>query len=160
MPGGLRRPTRFVSPLPPRAFKTFQVTSPVETHTRQAGCAEADCPNLAAGFKVTVDERTDLGMSQAAYMRHDGVPEHLPASYTARGQRRYTETHEGPLTVFTYPAGTDCFATHRVALGRPELYLVRGGDWRRDPAQPVRRHTRPEHWVEDIATQLDRLHSQ
>jgi hypothetical protein len=38
-------------------------------------------------------------------------------------------------------------------VGRPELFIVRGGDYRGNPlGTPTRVHARPEDWVEDFST--------
>jgi hypothetical protein len=153
-----QRINRTTPAVPARAYKTFAIASPVETHTRPASCAEVGCHRLADGFQVVVDEATELGQRQAHYLRADGVPAHLAASYAARGARRYTEsrTPEG-LTAFAYPPGTRCFEEHLVPLERPELYIVRGGDWRGNPTGEVRRHSGPDPWLNDFGEHQDRI---
>jgi hypothetical protein len=44
-----------------------------------------------------------------------------------------------------------------VPLERPELYVVRGGDWRGNPRGEVRRHSGPDSWVNDFAEHQDRI---
>lgn len=66
--------------------------------------------------------------------------------------RRYTERKDpSGMTLFAFDAGQKCFEKHHVPVGRPELFVVRGGDWRGNPRGERRRHTRPEFWVEDFA---------
>jgi hypothetical protein len=142
---------------PARAYQTYAISAPKATHTKAARCADVGCSMLANGFRIPADEATDLGARQAAYLRAECLPAGLPASAAVRGLRRYVETHEAGLTVFTFPPGTECFAEHRVSLQRPELYIVRAGDWRGNPTGQVRRHTRPDLWVEDFATHQDRI---
>jgi hypothetical protein len=76
------------------------------------------------------------------------------------GYRRHcTERRAGDgLVEFMFEAGQLCFlvTAHRKKLERPEFYLVRGGDWRANTGL-IRRHTRPEHWVEDFAENQERL---
>lgn len=153
----MQRINRAAPALGVAAYQTYRIASPPSTHTRPATCAEADCDARRHGWRTVVDERTDLGMSQAAYVRHECVADSLAASPAGRGRRRYIESRspEG-LTVFTFAAGQQCFAQHRVSLERPELYIVRGGDWRQNLGL-VRRHTQAEHWVEDFATNQDRI---
>lgn len=155
-----RRVNRATPQLPAHLTKTYSVWSPIETHYRQATCAEVECAAWRGGWRTVVDEQTPLGARQAAYIRQTGVTDHLVASAAValQGARRYTEHMEGPLTVFVFPAGTRCFTPHHVPSGRPELYVVRDGDWRGNPRRtPPRRHTRPEHWVEDFAEHQGRL---
>lgn len=134
------RPINRIKPkLPPEAFKTYAITSPVATHYRPGTCAEANCGAQAHGWVTRVDETTDLGQKQAHYIRRDSG-------------RKFTEARTpAGLTEFTFEAGQKCFATHQVSLQRPENFLVLGGDWRGNPRgiKPVQ-HTRPEHWVEDF----------
>lgn len=140
-------------------MQTYSIASPVQTHTRAASCAEADCPNHRSGWRTIVDETTDLGRAQASYIRRTSVRDGTGVSaVNLGGRRRYTEqlAPDG-VTVFEFPPGQECFTAHRVPLDRPELYVVRGGDWRGNPTGAVRRHTRPAHWVEDMAENLDSL---
>lgn len=173
----MRPLTRVTPRLPPQSVKTYQVTAPVSTHWRPATCAEVDCAAWRHGWRTVVDERTDLGERQAAYIRSTCVPDALAASPAGRGRRRYVEHRDahqvqdgtGPpagvvagLTVFEFPAGQVCFASgneaHRVPLERQPLYLVRGGDWRGNPrGTPGRQHARPEDWVDDFATHQQQL---
>jgi hypothetical protein len=62
-------------------------------------------------------------------------------------------------TWLVFEPGQPCFAAarHTVPNGRPELYVVRGGDWRGNPRRDVRRHARPDDWIDDMAGTLDRL---
>jgi hypothetical protein len=76
-----------------------------------------------------------------------------------RAGRPFTERTEDGEIVFTFQPGTPCFrvSTHRVKTGRPELFIVRDGDWRGNPTGQHRRHTRPEFWVEDMSEHLDQI---
>lgn len=138
--------------LPPEAVKTYTVAMPLQTHWRPATCAEVDCEAYLRGWRTIVDERTELGQRQAHYIRHDR-------------SRRHNESRMDPdgVTVFTFEAGQTCFREHRAQLGRPQRYIVRGGDWRGNPRGEFREHTRPDDFVDDfaehqgkIATQLER----
>lgn len=161
----MHRPINRAQPVgPAAAYKTYQVASPLATHHRDATCVEVDCEQRRNGWRTVVDERTDLGMRQAAYIRSACRPEGLvlAAGHHAAvdGPRRYIETREGPMTVFTFAPGHECFATHRVPLERPELYVVRDGDWRGNPrGTGPRQHSRPELWLEDFAEHQDRIHT-
>jgi hypothetical protein len=125
----------------PKDYKTYSLLAPLGTHWREATCAEADCAVSRQGWIVQCDEASNLGATQAAYIR-------------SRSGRHYTEGRNGPLTVFRFPPGENCFTAHRVKLEREPIYLRRHGDWRgyQDPV----RHT-AEGWVEDFAEHQDRL---
>jgi hypothetical protein len=131
----------------PGEYKTYQILTPRGTHYRPGSCAEAECAAHLNGWRTVVDERTELGQAQGHYVRRES------------GRRFLEETGEDGLTVFTFEAGQRCFAeAHQVPLGRPELYVVRDGDWRGNPrgTEPYR-HAGPDNWVDDFATHQDRL---
>lgn len=124
--------------MPPEAYKTFAVMSPVQTHMRQATCEEVGCDQYRQGWRVRVEALT---------------PDLLHAAKTSG--RRFTEQQitEGE-TYLVFEAGQPCFkaGTHRAPLGRPPLYLVRDGDHRGNPrGTKARLHQRPGDWVEDFA---------
>ena len=139
------RPVSRVTPaLPVGAMKTYSATMPLASHWRDGSCAEVDCQAHLNGWLTAVDESSDLGQRQAHYIRrHAG--------------RRYREQHAPDgRTEFTFEAGQQCFARHKVPLERPALFLVRPGDWR-GTTGPTRRHQRGADWVEDMAGTLDRV---
>jgi hypothetical protein len=152
----MREPFRIEPMGPPQAYKTYTVRSPLATHYRPATCAEVDCPNHQHGWQTIVDERTTLGMQQAAWIRQECRTEQAALAFGAGGRRRYVETRDDALTVFTFGPGQTCFAQHQVPLGRPEFYLVRAGDWRGNGGL-IRRHQRAADWVEDCAEHQDRI---
>lgn len=135
------RPVNRMTPvLPAEAMKSYVILAPRATHFRPGSCAEVDCPHLQFGWRTVIDESTDLGRRQAYYIRRESA-------------RKFTEDRDATgLTTFTFEAGQRCFRTHQVRLDRPELFVVRGGDWRGNPRGiETRRHTRPEDWVDDFA---------
>ena len=140
------RPLNRVEPKgPAHVYKTYQIVSPLSTHWRDGTCEEAGCKGYEFGWQTAVDEATDLGARQAHYIRR-------------QSGRRFTERRtEIGLTAFVFEPGQTCFATHKVPLERPELYVVRGGDWRGNPRGDVRRHSSPDAWVDDFATHQDRI---
>jgi len=149
---------RLTPGLPAEQMKTYVALTPQATHFRPATCEEAGCPHHANGWKTVVDEATPLGSQQAAYIRSECLDDARINRPDWGGRRRYRETREGDLTVFTFEAGQECFVQHRVPLEREAVFLVRGGDWRGNPrGTPTRRHARPEDWVEDFATHQQRL---
>ena len=138
------RPLNRVQPQgPPQVYKTYEVTKPLSTHFRTGTCEEAGCLAHRHGWQTAVDEATELGQRQAYYIRR-------------LSGRRFTERRtEVGLTAFAFEAGQRCFREHKVSLERPELYVVRGGDWRHlgRPHQ----HSGPDAWVNDFGAHQDRI---
>jgi hypothetical protein len=136
---------RAIMPLMPvAAYRTFAITNPVSTHYVSATCAEVDCVHWRNGWRVRVEDLT---------------PQLL---HTARASgRKYTELRVADgETWLVFESGQPCFraSQHMRRLDRPSLFSVRDGDWRGNPfGTPVRRHTKPEFWVEEMSENLDRL---
>ncbi len=138
------RPVFRVPPkLPVQAMKTYAIDSPKATHWRTVDCDEYGCATSAAGWQTVVDEATNLGQRQAHYIRQ-------------LAGRPYTVTNTNGLTVFLFPAGTECFQEHQVKVGRPDIFTVRGGDWR-GIIGGTRTHDTPDNWVDDFAEHQDNL---
>lgn len=129
--------------LPAHVYQTFQISMPLETHWRSATCAEVDCPQYLNGWRVRLNP---LSEADRWAIHHSGL--------------KYTrlDVAEGE-TWLVFEAGQSCFAAseHRVPLGRPELFVVRGGDWRGNPTNEVYQHKRPEDWVDHFATNQDKI---
>lgn len=141
------RPLHRIDPAgPAHAYKTYAISSPIATHTRPGTCEEAGCLAYWHGWQTSVDEATELGQRQAHYIR------------TMSG-RRFTERRtEIGLTAFTFEAGQKCFAEHRVSLDRPELYIVREGDWRGNPrGTDAYVHSGPDAWVNDFGDHQNKI---
>lgn len=135
---------------PPQAYQTFAIHSPLATHHRPATCAEAECEAHLTGWDSVIDESTELGQQQAYYIRHDT-------------SRHHTETKRPDgLTEFHFEPGQKCFASdsHTVPLERPELYLVRAGDWRRQGRGTVRQHSGPDPWLDEFQTNQEAIQAQ
>jgi hypothetical protein len=142
---------RLVPTIPTAGYQTFRIQAPVQTHFRRASCEEYGCDAYRLGFRVSVDERTELGAEQARYIRRNSG-------------RTFVESREGEagdgLTVFHFPPGQTCFkaADHMVALEREPVFTVHRGDWR--GMRLLRRHTGPhaaEDWRDDFGEHQDRL---
>lgn len=142
----LGQPFRLPPQGPAAAYQTFSVvTPPGPDHWRPASCEEVDCEFWANGWQTRVP-RTAGAMLNT--IRTSGRP--------------YLERVEEAEVVFTFGPGTTCFraSTHQVKLGRPELFIVRDGDWRGNPTGTFRRHTRPDDWVEHMQDHLGKLREQ
>ena len=139
------RPVNRITPnLPVGAFKTYEIRIPQETHFRPGTCEEAECSMYLNGWLSKIDESTELGQKQAHYIRK-------------QSGRKFTETrNEVGLTEFTFEPGQSCFSQHKVRLDKPELYVVRDGDWRGSRGI-IRKHSRASDWVEDFQENQQRL---
>jgi hypothetical protein len=135
----LNRPWESSLP-PPAAFKTYVLASPSDA-TVKAACEQVDCAAWRHGWRTMVDETTDLGREQAAHIR-------------LRARRTFTERPgPGGLTEFLFDSGQRCFADHRT---RPEVYGVRGGDWRATTGA-LRRHANGWDWIDDFGEHQQRV---
>jgi hypothetical protein len=153
----MQRPVTRIEPIgPPEAYKTYSIVAPEETHFRPASCEEVECEMRAAGWVTLVDETSDLGEQQAAYIR--GYYNDF-GEYQAAG-RVFTESRGPAGTLFEFPPGEECFRAHQIRLDREEFFIVRGGDWRGNPRRELRQHDTPENWVEDFAEHQDRIDKQ
>lgn len=134
---------RIMPQMEPHEYRTFSAKAPISTHWRKATCAEADCDAYLNGWVTTVDVSTDLGKKQYHFITHD-----KERSYKEqRVDERYVQ--------FTYAPGNRCFGKqHVVSLERPNLYIVRDGDWRQY-VSPSRQHTKAEFWIEEMQEQFD-----
>lgn len=141
------RPVNRVAPrLPARNMQTFQVVAPKSTHTRKATCEEVECAQYGRGWRMKLDLNSDLGQQQAYYIKH-----HSGRSYKVVGQ-------ENGLVELEFKDGQPCFQEHRVRNDLPEVYRVKGGDYRGNPLKtPTRVHKKPEFWVEEFALNQERI---
>lgn len=135
--------------MPVNAMQTFQVTAPISTHTRKATCEEAECAQYLRGWRMKLDLGTELGQKQAYYIKH-----HSGRAYKVVAQ-------QDGLVELEFSGNQTCFQDHRVRIDRPEIYRVKGGDYRGNPLRtPVRTHKKAEYWVEEFAENQDRLKTQ
>lgn len=125
---------------------TYSIVRPTATHQRVATCAEVECPHWRNGWTTAIDSHWQAnGMTaadQIAYLRADS-------------RRKVETTRRDGVVVFTFGPGQECFTQHVVPIEREPLFVRRrgvAGDY-----ADTMRHTKPEHWVEDFATNQDRL---
>lgn len=130
-------------PIDTQYMQTYSITAPLATHFRKASCEEVNCPDFLNGWRVRKDALNPQMLHTAT---HSG--------------RSYTELHvaEGENWL-VFPAGQPCFkaSQHKLPIGKPEIYYVRGGDQRGNPLGTKRIHIKPEFWVEDFAENLDNI---
>ncbi len=137
----INRPTPL---LPASARRTFSILMPTETHWRKATCREIDCPRFLKGWKAQVEVMT---------------PQQIHLIKAAKYRYRELRVALGE-TWWLFEAGQTCFQAdlHRIQLGKPELFVVRDGDWRGNPRRtPTIRHKRPEFWVEQFSEHQAKL---
>jgi hypothetical protein len=128
----------------PKAYRSFEVHNPLTTHYRKVSCKDMECQHHLAGWSSTVDVTTGQGQTWARAIRASG--------------RRFTVVRDGAHLTFHFPAGQSCFQSpHQVPLGRPEIFVVRDGDWRANPTGRVDKNIRPAEFVERMAENLDTL---
>lgn len=139
----MRQMNRLQPAGPVQGYRTFQILAPSSTHRRPATCAEVDCPQYLNGWRVRVDN-LDAQMLHAA----------------KTSGRKFTELNvtEGENWL-VFEAGQACFkaAHHSVPLDKQEIFIARDGDFRGNPTGRVRKHTRPEFWIEEMGENLDRV---
>lgn len=141
------RPIKRIQPRTPvQAVQTFQVVAPKSTHTVRVSCEQYECAQYARGWRMKIDLNTDLGQKQAHYIKHQSG-----RSYKVVGQ-------QDGMVELEFKGGQPCFAEHRVRNDLPEVYRVKGGDFRGNPLKtPTRVHKKPEFWVEEFAENQDRI---
>lgn len=138
------RPMNRIAPAGPvQGYRTFQILAPTSTHRRKATCAEVDCPQYLKGWRVRLEGLT---------------PELL---HTAKNSgRKFTELHVSEEENWlVFEAGQTCFqsARHTVPLDKQEIFVARDGDFRGNPTGNVRKHTRPEFWIEEMGENLSQV---
>lgn len=125
-------------------MKTYAIVAPQNTHFRPATCAEVECEAYTQGWQL---RKEILSL------------ELLHTVETSGRSYREMRIAEGE-TWLVFAPGQPCFraGAHRIRLERPELFVVRGGDWRGNPlnVEPTV-HSGPDPWVDDFATHQDKL---
>lgn len=141
---------RLASDLGPEHMKSYSVTAPIKTHWRPATCAEYECDEYLYGFRLTIDTSSQLGQAQYDYITHDKTRKF---SMQKIGENQY---------VFLYQPGQEgmgrAHGDHRVAVGRPPILVVTGGDFRGNPrGTPPRIHKRADDFIDEFANNQIRL---
>lgn len=125
--------------MPVEAYQTWSVKSRPDKRVKTV-CERVGCPRWRSGWESVIDESTELGRQQAAFIR--------------QSRRTFKEQCNGVgLTVFRFEPYQRCFEDHQTM---PEKYLVRGGDYRGVVGQ-VRVHKRAADWVEHVQQHMGRL---
>jgi hypothetical protein len=142
----LRNVNRIPPKGPTRLYKTYQVSSPLRTHYRQATCAEVQCEHYLKGWAL----RADILQPRDLQLIKDSRRKYIV-------ENRVEGTKDVQWLLFE--AGQPCFkaSTHRIAIGRPEIYRVGKGDWRSYKPQDAYVHKSPEDWLDDFANHQDKI---
>ena len=143
-------------------MKTYGIRAPLSTHWRKATCTEVECEGHRTGWLTVLVEASPPGPAVGVSVRKMMA---LVDRYTQRAYyirhlsgRSFIESKDSSgATVFDFASGQDCFEEHQVRVDRPELFEVRGGDWRGNPRREGMTHDRPDNWVEDFAEHQDRI---
>ena len=115
--------------------RVYRLQAPPDILVRSA-CEDAGCLAFRHGWETTVDEATELGRAQAAYIRRDSG-------------RTYSEHRTAAgLTVFRFDPRQRCFTEHRT---RPQQFRVYDG------GHLDRQHTRAADWLEDCGEHLGKV---
>lgn len=145
----MRQANRAIPRMKSQSYKTFSIQQPLSTHFRRGTCEEVGCLAYHNGWRLRIDT----------------MPEELvrTAKTSGRSWRQLvitqgdTEWEAGTYLIFE--AGQVCFeaSRHRVALDRPQLFIVGRGDWRTFSPRNARQHKTPEDWAEDFAIHSNEL---
>lgn len=123
----------------PGDYQTYTIRRRPDTVIK-AACEQVGCEYWRSGWRTTVDETTDLGRSQAAWIR-------------GSSGRTFRESKSDGLTVFIFDSGQRCFTDHQTIM---EKFRVRGGDYRKNLGL-IREHTNGVDWAEDLVEHLGRI---
>lgn len=134
--------------LPAHLMETHQIAAPLATHWRPASCEEVGCLQFHHGWMIPITGLDDGDMWQ---LEHCG--------------RRYRHMEvEGHGPVYVYEPGQPCFRSHehRIRLDRPELFVVRGGDWRTTVRQSIKagqftRFSGADAWMDHLHGRMDQI---
>ncbi len=139
---------RITPNIPDRAYQTFQIKSPISTHTVAATCEDVECEMYAKGWRMRIDLNTRLGQEQGRYIKYQS------------GRSYKIVSQQDGMVELEFAPNQPCFKEHRVRNDRPETFLVKSGDFRTAPRlRTTRVHKKPEFWVEEFAENQDRLKS-
>jgi hypothetical protein len=99
---------------PINLMQKFRIARPKKTHWRNATCSEVNCKPYQKGFRTIVGKDTQ----QAAYIRG-----HLKIGGFTCGRPYQEQITADGMAIFTFPAGTECFDSHPVQVGRGDIFI-------------------------------------
>lgn len=136
-------------------YQSYEISRPLSTHWRKATCEQIECPGWTQGYEVVVDERTDLGQRQAAYLR-----DQLPIRSGRPVAKQYQD--DMLMTHFVFAPGTECMRAgeHRTSNDRPPNFLKLIGDRQHGVSGVLVRHSGADSFVDDMSTHLEKISGQ
>lgn len=131
--------------LPVQAMQTHHILAPTSTHFRRATCEEIGCLPFHHGWVLPLEGLDEGDIWQARNA----------------GRRYHQQTNEDGAHFLYFEAGQPCFraATHTKRVDRPELFIVRNGDWRGSDGEEPIRFSGADAWADHLGTSLDRIAS-
>lgn len=140
-----RKLNRVTPTLPVTAMRTYSISVPLKTHFRPATCEEIGCLAFHHGWSFDTAGRNEDTIALARLS----------------GRRYRVERDETTgAEVFHFDAGQPCFKAsgHRMRVDRPELYIVRDGDWRGNPTgvDSVVQFSGADAWADSAHTLMER----
>jgi hypothetical protein len=136
-------------PAPEGAFVSFGMRAPLRTHFIELPCAVAQCYRYVHGWTTILDPGRE---EHLIFIQH---------IVSGRSERRYTRgenTPEGYMQ-FHFTPGQPCFQNSHFERDweRPELYVVRQGDYRTPHNQRDPKAMSPDNWLEAFAKNQNAL---
>lgn len=131
--------------LPVTEMRTHAIFAPTDTHFRPARCEEVGCPAFHNGWVYDTA----------------GQPAEITDTVRRSGRRYRVDRNEDTGTeMWHFEPGQPCFkaSQHRIRLDRPELFIVRPGDWRGNPGgrDAVTQFSGPDAWADSLNTQMEK----
>jgi hypothetical protein len=130
--------------LPAEAMTTFRIVQPRDQRVISA-CEVIGCEKWAQGWDVVLNPSISVEARAIEVIR---------SGSTRRTFRELPALPGAAVVVFRFESGQRCFDEHRT---RPQVFIKRGGDWRGNPRQEMRRHASGADWQEDFALHQQRL---
>lgn len=136
---------------------TYVINAPLSTHFEPSSCEEIGCPNFLKGWAVGI-----IAGEEGAAM--DYACSHSGKEFqrlTVEEARAAFPDHQftGCLFVYIFSSGQPCFdgdaGRHLQRIGRPEVFLKVGGDWRGFTSRPA--EMRMNDWLDDFEEHQDKL---
>lgn len=145
-----RQPFRLPPRLPVTAVQTYQVSSPLSSHWRPATCEEVDCPQWRSGWRIRTDDLTPQQLQAAR------DPKRKFTALDVSATEHWLVFEPGQPCFLVWPGTGPLLDRHHRVQVRPELYVIRDGDWRGNPTG--RRHVLgAQAWLDDFGEHQETL---
>lgn len=145
---GPRGERRLAPKLPVTGMISFELHQPRSSHFRVATCAEVECEAYRNGWTMGFDLTNAAAVKAANWVRN-------------QSGLAFTFERLDTRVIFTFKPGQRCLESYRsphyVPLERDPIAVRRSGDWRGNPDQQRRVHSRLDDWVDEFANHQDRV---